>query len=149
MAIRSVVLRRGSGRSLVGEPDYRCLRHHRRHPEAEHLVRRCVQAIEGDKVLIAFVDDMKIDRTVRTRGERAGEPGEEPRIDAGHIGLIKIDGTQVYPTSQAQSRAPQAEDAPAPEAKVAADTAADQPVEPAEREPGASRVKEPALAASF
>ncbi|MEN1713130.1 hypothetical protein AAIH22_33645, partial [Pseudomonas aeruginosa] len=36
----------------------------------------------------------------------------------------KIDGKTVYSPSQAQAEAPQAEDAPAPEAEVAADTAA-------------------------
>ena len=67
-----------------------------------------------------------------------------------YFGLSKSDGTQVYPTSQAQAEAPQAEDAPAPEAEVAADTVADQPDEPAEREPaGEVEEQEPALAASF
>ena len=131
----------------VGEPEYRYFDTIVATPEAEHLVRRCVQAIEGDrKVLIAFrLNDMKIDPYIRTKGERAGEPGASLESTLVHIGLIKIDGTQVYPTSQAQ-----AEDAPAPEAEVAADTAADQPVEPAEREPaGEVEEQEPALAASF
>ena len=136
----------------VGEPEYRYFDTIVATPEAEHLVRRCVQAIEGDrKVLIAFrLNDMKIDPYIRTKGERAGEPGASLESTLVHIGLIKIDGTQVYPTSQAQAEAPQAEDAPAPEAEVAADTAADQPVEPAVREPaGEVEEQEPALAASF
>ncbi|EPN9802973.1 hypothetical protein CJU54_04215 [Pseudomonas aeruginosa] len=131
----------------VGEPEYRYFDTIVATPEAEHLVRRCVQAIEGDrKVLIAFrLNDMKIDPYIRTKGERAGEPGASLESTLVYIGLIKIDGTQVYPTSQAQ-----AEDAPAPEAEVAADTAADQPVEPAEREPAEEvEVQEPELAASF
>lgn len=131
----------------VGEPDYRYFDTIVATPEAEHLVRRCVQAIEGDrKVLIAFkLNDMKIDPYIRTKGERAGEPGASLESTLIHIGLIKIDGTQVYPTNQAQ-----AEDAPAPEAEDAADTAADQPVKPAEREPaGEVEEQEPALAASF
>ena len=136
----------------VGEPDYRYFDTIVATPEAEHLVRRCVQAIEGDrKVLIAFrLNDMKVDSYIRTKGERAGEPGASLESTLVHIGLIKIDGTQVYPTSQAQAEAPQAEDAPAPEAEVAADTVADQPDEPAEREPaGEVEEQEPALAASF
>ncbi|CAJ24072.1 conserved hypothetical protein [Xanthomonas euvesicatoria pv. vesicatoria str. 85-10] len=136
----------------VGEPEYRYFDTIVATPEAEHLVRRCVQAIEGDrKVLIAFrLNDMKIDPYIRTKGERAGEPGASLESTLVHIGLIKIDGTQVYPTSQTQAEAPQAEDAPAPEAEVAAETAADQPVEPAEREPaGEVEEQEPALAASF
>ncbi|EQL42037.1 hypothetical protein M770_06875 [Pseudomonas aeruginosa VRFPA03] len=61
----------------VGEPEYRYFDTIVTTPEAEHLVRRCVQAIEGDrKVLIGFkLNDMKIDPYIRTKGERAGEPG--------------------------------------------------------------------------
>src|SRR3546814_17471920 len=93
---------------------------------------------------------MKIDPYIRTKGERAGEPGASLESTLVHIGLIKIDGTQVYPTSQAKAEAPQAEDATAPEAEVAAETAADQPAEPAEREPeGEAEEHEPELAASF
>jgi hypothetical protein len=136
----------------VDEPEYRYFDTIVATPEAEHLVRRCVQAIEGDrKVLIAFrLNDMKIDPYIRTKGEHAGEPAASLKSTLVHIGLIKIDGTQVYPTSLAQAEAPQAEDAPAPEAEVAADTAADQPALPAEREPvGEVEEQEPALAASF
>src|SRR3546814_12930852 len=54
----------------VGEPEYRYFDTIVATPEAEHLVRRCVQAIEGDrKVLIAFrLNDMKIDPYIRTKG---------------------------------------------------------------------------------
>jgi len=110
-----------------------------------------VQAIEGDcKVLIAFrLNDMKIDPYIRTKGERAGEPAASLDSTLIHIGLIKIDGTKVYPTSPAQADSPPAQDAPAPEAEDAA-PAADQPAEPAECEPeGEVEEQEPALAASF
>lgn len=136
----------------VDEPDYRYFDTIVATPEAEHLVRRCIQAIEGDrKVLIAFrLNDMKIDPYIRTKGERAGEPGASLESTLVHIGLIKIDGTQVYPTIQSQAEAPQAQDAPAPEAEMVADTAAEQPAAPAEGEPE-TQVEEqaPALAASF
>ena len=99
---------------------------------------------------LVTVDDVLKSAKKSFKGERAGEPGASLESTLVHIGLIKIDGTQVYPTSQAQAEAPQAEDAPAPEAEVAADTAADQPVEPAVREPaGEVEEQEPALAASF
>jgi hypothetical protein len=86
----------------VDEPEYRYFDTIVATPEAEHLVRRCVQAIEGDrKVLIAFrLNDMKIDPYIRTKGEHAGEPAASLESTLVHIGLIKIDGTQVYPTSQ-------------------------------------------------
>ena len=78
--------------------------------------------------------------------EHAGEPAASLESTLVHIGLIKIDGTQVYPTSQAQPEAPPAEDASASEADDAIDTA----TEPAEREPEAQvEEQEPALAASF
>ncbi|MGE4593381.1 DUF3577 domain-containing protein [Alcaligenes sp.] len=136
----------------VDEPEYRYVDTIVSTPEAEHLVRRCVQAIEGDrKVLIAFrLNDMRIDPYVRTKGERAGEPGASLESTLVHIGLIKIDGTKVYPTGQEQAEAPQTEDASAPNAEVVPDTISDQSVEPAECEP-TDEVKEhePALAASF
>ena len=136
----------------VGEPEYRYFDTIVATPEAEHLVRRCVQAIEGDrKVLIGFkLNDMKIDPYIRTKGDRAGEPGASLESTLVHIGLIKIDGTQVYPTSQAQAKAPQAQDAPAPEAEDAAGTAAEQPAKPAECEPaGDVEDQAPAMAESF
>ena len=132
----------------VDEPEYRYFDTIVATPEAEHLVRRCVQAIEGDrKVLIAFrLNDMKIDPYIRTKGEHAGEPAASLESTLVHIGLITIDGTQVYPPSQAQPEAPPAEDASASEADDAIDTA----TEPAEREPEAQvEEQEPALAASF
>ncbi|WP_193073091.1 DUF3577 domain-containing protein [Pseudomonas sp. FME51] len=137
---------------LVDEPEYRYFDTIVGTPEAEHLVRRCVQAIEGDrKVLIAFrLNDMRIDSYIRTKGEHAGEPAASLKSTLAHIGLIKIDGTKVYPTSQAQAEAPRAQDAPAPEAEDAADNASDQTSPPAEREPeGEVQGQEPALAASF
>ena len=107
----------------------------------------------GDrKVLIAFrLNDMKIDPYIRTKGEHAGEPAASLESTLAHIGLIKIDGTQVYPTSQAQAEASPAEDASASEADEAIDTAADPAADqPAEREPEAQvEEQEPALAASF
>ncbi|CAB5670433.1 Protein of uncharacterised function (DUF3577) [Delftia tsuruhatensis] len=132
----------------INEPDYRYFDTIVTTPEAEHLVRRCIQAIEGErKVLIGFrLNDMQIDPYIRTKGERAGEPAASLESKLVHIGLIKIDGIQVHPPLQTPAEAPPTEDAPAPVAEVATD----QPVEPAEREP-ASEVEEqqPALAASF
>ena len=88
----------------------------------------------GRRVRISFADGTRADGTTL---------GRNPTMDAG---LIKIDGTQVYPTSQAQAEAPPAEDASASEADDAIDTA----TEPAEREPEAQvQEQEPALAASF
>ncbi|CAM5208942.1 MULTISPECIES: DUF3577 domain-containing protein [Alcaligenaceae] len=149
----------------VDEPEYRYFNTIVASPDAEHLVRRCVQAIEGDsKVLIAFrLGDMKIDPYIRTKGERAGEPAASLESTLIHIGLIKIDGTQVYPAIQAQAEAPQAQDATASEAEdvvvpeaehvpgpEAVGAAADQPSQSAEREPeGEVQQQTPMAAASF
>lgn len=144
----------------VNEPDYRYFDTIVSTSEAEHLVRRCVQAIEGDrKVLIAFrLNDMKIDSYIRTKGEHAGEPAAGLQSTLVHIGLIKIDGNQVYPTSEAQAEASQveaasgaqAQDARTSDVEDATDATADQPVGDASGEPE-EQVEQPApaLAASF
>ncbi|EZQ20261.1 hypothetical protein CF98_07690 [Halopseudomonas bauzanensis] len=83
----------------VGEPDYRYINTIVATTDAQHLVRRCVEAIEADrKVLIAFrLNDIKADPYMRTKGEQAGEPGVSLESKLVHIGLIKIDGQRVYP----------------------------------------------------
>src|SRR3546814_20351607 len=77
--------------------------------DAQHLVRRCVEAVEAErKVLIAFrLNDMKTDPYIRTKGERAGEADLSLKSNLVHIGLIKVDGKQVYPTA---SQAPVTDD---------------------------------------
>ncbi|GAD24648.1 DUF3577 domain-containing protein [Acidovorax sp. MR-S7] len=132
----------------VGEPEYRYFDTIVATPEAEHLVRRCVQAIEGDrKVLIGFkLNDMKVDPYIRTKGEDAGKPAADLKSNLIHIGLIKIDGKKVYPLTPDTGEAQQPDDAPASEAEATAGTAAD----PIEREPaGDIEEHEPAMAESF
>jgi hypothetical protein len=87
----------------VEEPEFRYINTIVTTTEAQHLVRRCVQAIEADKkVLIAFrLNDMKADAFIRTKGDRAGEPGASLESTLIHVGLIKIDGQQVYPPAVA------------------------------------------------
>jgi len=131
----------------VDDPDYRYIETIVANADARHLVRRCVQAVEAEKkVLIAFrLNDMKADPYVRTKGDRAGEAAATLESKLMHIGLIKIDGQQVYPM-KSEASAPQ--DAPATEEATGTGTV--QPTEPATREPEAEApVQEPALAASF
>ena len=134
----------------VDEPEYRYFDTIVTTPEAEHLVRRCVQGIEGDcKVLIAFrLNDMKADAYLRTKGERAGEPAASLESKLIHIGLIKIDGQQVFP---AAAPAPVSEDAAATEDADTADGTVEAPTaESVQDEPvPAPEAEEPALAASF
>ena len=137
----------------VGEPEYRYFDTIVATTDAQHLVRRCVQAIEAErKVLIAFrLNDMRADPYVRTKGERAGEPGVSLESTLVHIGLIKVDGQQVYPAAAVNAEAPATPDAQATEAKGTAESGdAAQSTEPAPREPEAEAVDhEPAMAASF
>src|SRR3546814_8018487 len=67
--------------------------------DAQHLVRRCVEAVQAErKVLIAFrLNDMKTDPYLRTKGDRAGEAALSLKSNLVHISLIKVDGQQVYP----------------------------------------------------
>src|SRR3546814_4302345 len=50
---------------------------------------------------------MKTDPYIRTKGERAGEADLSLKSNLVHIGLIKVDGKQVYPTA---SQAPVTDD---------------------------------------
>lgn len=85
----------------VEEPEYRYINTIVTAPEAQHLVRRCVQAVEAQrKVLIAFrLNDMKANPYLRKKGEHVGEPAASLESKLIHIGQIKIDGQRVYPTA--------------------------------------------------
>lgn len=88
-----------SGAVDVDELDYRYIDTVVTTTDAQQLVRRCVQAVEAEgKVLIAFrLNDMKAEPYIRTQGERAGEAAASLKSKLIHIGLIKVDGKQVYP----------------------------------------------------
>jgi len=135
----------------INDPDYRYIETIVVNADARHLVRRCVQAVEAEKkVLIAFrLNDMKADPYIRTKGEKAGEAAATLESKLIHVGLIKIDGQQVYPEKSKTTASP---DAPATEqtASVEDDNGATQPSEPTSQAPEAEApVQEPALAASF
>ncbi|TKY84005.1 DUF3577 domain-containing protein [Pectobacterium polonicum] len=135
----------------VEEPEYRYINTIVTTPEAQHLVRRCVQAVEAErKVLVAFrLNDMKADPYLRTKGEHAGEPAASLESKLIHIGLIKIDGQLVYPTA---NQAPSSEYATAVStASESPDNSVDMPsTTPGTTEPEAqsSVEEEPALVTS-
>jgi len=83
----------------VGEPEYRYIETTVANDSAQHLVQRCIQAVEAKrKVLLAFtLNDMKVEAYVRTKGEQAGEVGGSLKSQLIRISLIKVDGEQVYP----------------------------------------------------
>lgn len=135
------------------EPEYRYFETIVATADAQHLVRRCMQAIEAErKVLIAFrLNDMKADPYIRSKGEHAGEPAAGLESKLVHIGLIKIDGQQVYPTESApEATAPQTAPAAGDADRVGDHHPGARPTEPApqETQPPAP-ADEPALAASF
>jgi len=134
----------------VDEPEYRYIDTIVATTDAQHLVRRCVEAVEAKrKVLIAFrLNDMKTDPYIRTKGDRAGEAALSLKSNLVHISLIKVDGKQVYPVAV---QAPVSEsDVPIEgtgQSGVSDDASTPKPV-PSEME-GQARTEEPAMATSF
>lgn len=98
----------------VDDPEYRYVDTIVDDADAAHLVRRCTDAVAQDKkVLIAFrLNDMTADPYIRTKGEKAGEPGATLESKLIHVGFIKIDGQLEY---SAKAEADVSEDAQAPE----------------------------------
>lgn len=125
----------------VDSPEYRYIETIVADDSAQHLVQRCIQAVEAQKkVLLAFtLNDMKAESYLRTKGEHIGEVAGSLKSKLIQVSLIKIDGQQVYPL---KAEALISEDATAPDetAPPADDNAGDQPTTAAEH---------PALAASF
>ena len=83
--------------------------------EAQNLVRRCIDGCEQKrKVLIQFrLGDLYADTFVYSKGDRKGETGVSLKAHLLHIGLIKIDGEEVYRAER------EAESQPAPAAPPA------------------------------
>ncbi|MBA4682794.1 MAG: DUF3577 domain-containing protein [Pseudomonas sp.] len=67
--------------------------------DAQVLVRRYTQAVEAkQKVLIAFrLNDMQASPYIHATGEKIGQADATLESQLAHIGLIKVDGEQVYP----------------------------------------------------
>ncbi|MFT0546130.1 DUF3577 domain-containing protein [Allopusillimonas ginsengisoli] len=134
----------------VEEPEYRYIDTIVATTDAQHLVRRCVEAVEAQrKVLIAFrLNDMKTDPYIRTKGERAGEADLSLKSNLVHISLIKVDGKQVYP---AVAQVPASEDDLPIEGSGQSGVSDDAPTsEPAPSEmEGQVQSDEPAMATSF
>ncbi|KXU38343.1 hypothetical protein AXE65_01915 [Ventosimonas gracilis] len=66
--------------------------------EAQHLVRRCEEAVKAEKkVLIGFrLGDLWADIFTYSKGKRAGEQGVSFKARLLYIGWIKMDGKTVY-----------------------------------------------------
>lgn len=66
--------------------------------DAEHLVRRCMDAVNaGKKVLLSFwIGDIWVDPFLYEKGERAGQPGAGLKGRLLYIDWIKVDGVMKY-----------------------------------------------------
>lgn len=97
------------------KPEYRYFDVRVSGDEAQHLIRRCNDAVDaGKKVLIGFrLGDLWTDIYTHTKGKNAGKQDVSLKARLIFIHWIKIDGEQVYQAKPKSSE--QAEDIP-PEA---------------------------------
>ena len=108
--------------------------------EAQHLVRRCIGAVEAEKkVMIGFrLGDLWTDTFTYSKGKRAGEQGVSLKARLLFVSWIKVDGKLVYKAepkpADADAREPEVPEAsdvpavqqdPAPEPSKPAAEAAD------------------------
>ena len=79
-------------------PDYRRFDVRVSGSEAQHLIRRCQQAVEAErKVLIGFrLGDLWADTFTYSKGKRAGEQGVSLKARLLFVSWIKVDGQLVY-----------------------------------------------------
>lgn len=124
------------------DPEYRYFDVRVSGMEAQHLVRRCMEAVEAKKkVLIGFrLGDLWTDLFTYTKGKRAGETGVSLKARLLYVGWIKIDGNTVYKAEPKATDEPVREDAvttpsndqEAPPSKVDSDEASEAPEASAE-----------------
>ena len=108
--------------------------------EAQHLVRRCIDAVEAEKkVMIGFrLGDLWTDIFTYSKGKNAGNPGVSLKARLLFVSWIKVDGKLVYkaepkptetdertPEVPVTTDVPPAQQAPTPEPSSPADDAAD------------------------
>lgn len=107
--------------------------------EAQHLVRRCIQAVDAEKkVMIGFrLGDLWTDTFTYSKGKRAGEQGVSLKARLLFVSWIKVDGKLVY---KAEPKPTHADD------RDERDT--DVPATSAESQAGASEPSRPAAEAS-
>ncbi len=121
--------------------------------DAQHLIRRCIDAVEAEKkVMIGFrLGDLWTDTFTYSKGKRAGEQGVSLKARLLFVSWIKVDGVLKYkaepkPAESEQDAAEQSA-APAPAPQEVPVPEASEPVnEPADE---AADAQAPALAESF
>lgn len=121
--------------------------------DAQHLIRRCIDAVEAEKkVMVGFrLGDLWTDTFTYSKGKRAGEQGVSLKARLLFVSWIKVDGVLKYkaepkPAESEQDAAEQSA-APAPAPQEVPIPEASEPV----NEPGdeAADAQAPALAESF
>lgn len=97
--------------------------------EAQHLVCRCIEAVDAEKkVMIGFrLGDLWADTFTYSKGKRAGEQGVSLKARLLFVSWIKVDGKLVYKAEpkpadadERESDAPAPAEAPAPESSAPA-----------------------------
>lgn len=114
--------------------------------EAQHLIRRCVPAVEAErKVLIGFrLGDLWTDIFTYSKGKRVGEQGVSLKARLLFVSWIKVDGQLVYKAEPKASEETARDEAPSVSSEPAAQDA------PASEAVSDDEVAEvPALAESF
>lgn len=119
------------------DPEYRRFDVRVSGSQAQHLIRRCEQAVKAErKVLIGFrLGDLWTDIFTYTKGKRAGEQGVSLKARLLFVSWIKVDGQLVY-KAEAKDEKPAASCEPAAPTAPPADEAVS----------GTGTVEEPALA---
>lgn len=119
------------------DPEYRRFDVRVSGSQAQHLIRRCEQAVKAErKVLIGFrLGDLWTDIFTYTKGKRAGEQGVSLKARLLFVSWIKVDGQLVY-KAEAKDEKPAASCEPAAPTASAAGEAVS----------GTGTVEEPALA---
>ena len=117
--------------------------------EAQHLVRRCIQAVDAEKkVMIAFrLGDLWTDIFTYSKGKNAGQQGVSLKARLLFVSWIKIDGEMVYKAEPKTTDDAASEDAPSPSSASAAQDAPAS--EAAANDDADAPADAPALAESF
>jgi len=111
--------------------------------EAQHLVRRCIQAVDAEKkVMIGFrLGDLWADTFTYSKGKRAGEQGVSLKARLLFVSWIKVDGKLVY---KAEPKPTDADDRDVRNTDVPATSAEPQAAAPEPSRPAAEAADEAA-----
>ncbi|MCZ2108285.1 MAG: DUF3577 domain-containing protein [Dehalococcoidia bacterium] len=117
--------------------------------EAQHLIRRCEQAVKAErKVLIGFrLGDLWTDIFTYSKGKNAGKQGVSLKARLLFVSWIKVDGEMVYKAEPKTTEDAASEDAPASSSTPAAQDAP--AAEAAANDDAEAPAEAPALAESF